>query len=157
MTDTEIKKALECCSKGFGNCDGCPYDDDNADCVTLKGETLMMKDVIDLINRQQAEIERLKSPKFFIENEVSEKELSEMLKKGRVGVIPHIKCSIRRIEEDGIRADAIKGFANKLDTYIMWHFPIDDPFVADIRLKIDKLVKEMVGESNVETDITANI
>ncbi len=58
MTDNEIIKALECCSKGFGNCEGCPYDDDNADCVTLKGETLMMKDTIDLIYRQNAEIER---------------------------------------------------------------------------------------------------
>ena len=71
MTDDEIIKALECCSKGFGNCDGCPYDDDNADCVTLKGETLMMKDVIDLINRQKAEIERLKKGHILYESEGS--------------------------------------------------------------------------------------
>lgn len=58
MKDNEIIKALECCSKGFGNCEGCPYDDDDADYVTLKCETLMLKDVLDLINCQKAEIER---------------------------------------------------------------------------------------------------
>lgn len=55
-TDEEIKKALECCSNdddgsGCGNCplgDTYPYCDD-----VLDGQ------VIDLINRQQAEIERL--------------------------------------------------------------------------------------------------
>ena len=58
-TDAEILKALECCSKGFGNCDGCPYDDNNVDCVTLKGETLMLKDALDLINRIQAKNKEL--------------------------------------------------------------------------------------------------
>lgn len=59
FTDDEIIKALGCCGKGFGNCEGCPYDDDYHDCVTNDGKTLIMQDCIDLINRQKAEIERL--------------------------------------------------------------------------------------------------
>ena len=50
MTDKEIIKALECCIK-FIDCTECPY----------KGITKcsVEVDALDLINRQQAEIERL--------------------------------------------------------------------------------------------------
>ena len=56
MTDNEIIKAFECCSNdddgsGCGNCplsDKYPYCDDMLD-----------KQIIDIINRQKAEIERL--------------------------------------------------------------------------------------------------
>lgn len=63
---------------------------------------------------------------------------------------------IPKTEEKIIKDRAIKEFADKLDTYIMWHFPIDDPFVADIRLKIDKLVKEMVGEIDDKEQSNSN-
>ena len=57
MTDTEIIKALECCSNscddGFAKCDECPRFEEGSGC-TLR----TMKDAFDLINRQQAEIER---------------------------------------------------------------------------------------------------
>ena len=39
-----------------------------------------------------------------------------------------------------------KEFADKLDTYIIWHFPIDDPFIKSIRSKLDNLLKELEGE-----------
>ena len=57
MTDNEIKKALECCSEHDYLCPkGCPLDSEerDADCKALT------KHALDLINRQQAEIERLK-------------------------------------------------------------------------------------------------
>lgn len=60
MTDAEIIRALECCEKGFANCDGCPYDDDNNYCVTKDGKSLIIQDALYLIKRQKAEIERLK-------------------------------------------------------------------------------------------------
>ena len=52
MTDNEIIKALECCMYGH-ECEGCSY--------IGKGlcSDKMKKDALDLINRQQAEIERL--------------------------------------------------------------------------------------------------
>ena len=57
MTDNDIKKALECCSRnGTSNtyCCDCSYED-YEDCGARQS-----KDALDLINRQQAEIEKLK-------------------------------------------------------------------------------------------------
>ena len=57
MTDKEIIKALECCRKKtvFEKCPiDCPMYKFDGDCFDL-----MQTDIIDLINRQQAEIERL--------------------------------------------------------------------------------------------------
>ena len=53
MTDNKIIKGLEICCRDT-TCDGCPY---VGRC--RYGENLL-KDVIDLINRQKAEMERLK-------------------------------------------------------------------------------------------------
>ena len=54
MTDNEIKKALECCFYiPFANCSDCPL---------KKYDTCLKKlpeFALDLINRQQAEVERL--------------------------------------------------------------------------------------------------
>ena len=60
MTDNEIIKALECCANscdnGFAKCDECPRFAESEGC-TLRS----MKDALDLINRQKAEIERLEA------------------------------------------------------------------------------------------------
>lgn len=53
MTDEQIIKALECCA-GKG-CKQCPKNINSAHCIML-----LMEDALDLINRQKAEIERLK-------------------------------------------------------------------------------------------------
>ena len=53
MTDNEIIKALEVCTSELQDCVLCPLLD-NCDPLVLDGQAL------DLINRQQAEIERLK-------------------------------------------------------------------------------------------------
>ena len=53
MTDNEIIKGLECCCAS--ECDECPYDEQTACVEYVKEGTL------DLINRQKAEIERLKA------------------------------------------------------------------------------------------------
>ncbi|MDD7293401.1 MAG: hypothetical protein PUG83_07880 [Clostridiaceae bacterium] len=57
MTDNEIIKALDCCGFEYGNlCSVCPkYEKDNDFC-----QEELHNYAIDLINRQQAEIERLK-------------------------------------------------------------------------------------------------
>ena len=51
MNDNEIKKALECCISL--SCEGCPLKDEHG-CLTISDENALT-----LINRQQAEIERL--------------------------------------------------------------------------------------------------
>lgn len=57
MTDEQIIKALECCMKGnnFGGC--CPYDDEGDICEECTSK--LAKDALDLIKRQQMEIEDL--------------------------------------------------------------------------------------------------
>ena len=56
MTDNEIMRALECCIKhDCGECCLINYSDDADVC-----QTKLMKYALDLINRQKAEIERLK-------------------------------------------------------------------------------------------------
>ena len=51
MTDNEIIKAAENCVK-YGDCEHCPYDDE-------RGCRGLYADMLDLINCQRAEIERL--------------------------------------------------------------------------------------------------
>lgn len=55
MTDNEIIKALEICANENGMCSECAYSDNYTNC-----NTRIAKDALDLINRQRAEIERLK-------------------------------------------------------------------------------------------------
>ena len=61
MTDEQIIKALECCATDkMDDCFQCPYDNivykpGNGGCVNR-----CRKDALDLLNRQKAEIERLK-------------------------------------------------------------------------------------------------
>ena len=58
MTDSEIVKALECCGDtSLGHCENCPLNDDMGFvCIIDKSQ-----EALDLINRQKAEIKRLKS------------------------------------------------------------------------------------------------
>ena len=59
MTDDKIRKALECCAGGeLSECIGneCPFFEPWEDCVQA-----MATEVLDLINRQKAEIDRLES------------------------------------------------------------------------------------------------
>lgn len=55
MTDSEIIKALKCCATE-NKCQECPY---GAACLDDKYVSIISKDALDLINRQNAEIERL--------------------------------------------------------------------------------------------------
>ena len=59
MTDNEIIKALKLCTSEHMGCeDGCPYR--LGECLDDGYRSKPMKDALDLINRQKAEIEVLK-------------------------------------------------------------------------------------------------
>ena len=62
MTDNDIIKALECCTQQAG-CSGCPFV--ISDEIKYRGgyscSEALRKNALDLINRQQAEIERLEA------------------------------------------------------------------------------------------------
>ena len=71
MTDNEIIKALECCSvNAEGNCRGCPLLNDYSPCGVK-----LTTNALDLINRQKAEIERLKS-----DNDILSKNMHNLCK-----------------------------------------------------------------------------
>lgn len=55
MTDNEIIKALECCKSPVANCEDCTIFDFGTDC-----QFIVIKHALNLINRQQAEFERLR-------------------------------------------------------------------------------------------------
>ena len=61
LTDNEIKKALECCAGKDGErfCWDCPCK--NAETVKEYCDYKMLKSALDLINRLEAENERLKN------------------------------------------------------------------------------------------------
>lgn len=124
MTDEQIIKALECCSKEFGNCEGCPYDDDNSDCVTIKGETLMIKDTLDLINRQNAEIEQRKAEKLKLH-----KLIPKMLKEAK--------------------SEAYKEFAEKFKGLLKEYAPYDTLHIYEIQDRID-IVEDILTEGGNE-------
>lgn len=118
MTDNEIIKGLECC--GRESCNGCPY---NKNCH--QGNP-MIGDALDLIKRQQEEIERLKE--FIVETRRCDKE---------------------------IKSEAVKEFVESLNDRIInfpSEYPIENATLAflngsshrqlEILEIIDKLVKE---------------
>ena len=124
MNDNDIIKALECCCITPANCKECPLGViDNADCF----RTVIHKNALDLINRQKAEIERLKGM-------VSQNE----------GVLPQYEAFIK--------AEAIKEFAERLKASafscdVSFGFGREHCEEAVTVLEIDRFVKEMTEET----------
>lgn len=128
MIDKEIIKALECCIKAKTNADcealKCPFYDNEIDiCMYVNNEEVLYANALDLINRQQATIERL------------------TINMNAFGL------GMKREKEraDTIRAEAIKEFWEKL-----WEL---DPEIISKVVSFDldelnNLIKETVGEEN---------
>lgn len=133
--DEEIVKALECCAKSKTNNDcealNCPCFK-NGMCIFVDDDYGLQNLALDLINRQKAEIERLKGST--VVNNIMESQ---------------------RIKREA-KANAYKEFAEKLQAFckgiiaqkwnekvapISWSCAYAD-FIDDI----DNLLKEMVGE-----------
>jgi hypothetical protein len=135
MTDNEIKKVLECCAS--------QCEDACNDCPCVDGECIATTDyVLDLLNRQQAEIERL----------TERDEIAERIIREQGGAILSLKNKIRRLSEKDEktiitriveRNTAIKEFAEKCKKELRTGEIIMDKSIRDI---IDNLVKETVGE-----------
>ena len=116
FTDEDIVKALGRCENADGF--GCPFDGE-MDCVHKSAQL-----ILDLINRQKAEIESLKEAYAIYEETTGLK---------------------------WVRAEAIKEFADRLtnnaDLITVNHF---DSKWAISQDEIDNLVKEMTGEDSNE-------
>ena len=132
MTDDEIIKALNyCCGNIKNNDEECQEDMCYQVCLPESREEgirwcreWLMKDALDLINRQKAEIERLRE----IANHKCQ------------------KCVSRTIE--CAKSEAIKEFAERLKHFIIPQKA--DGYTREIVLKrdIDNLVKEMTESKN---------
>jgi FtsZ-binding cell division protein ZapB len=129
MTDNDIIKALEFCADSRDtdkHCLKCPYCNESY-CLDK-----MMADALDLINRQKAEIERLKEKhKLAVEErEANVKGFTESLKTVKAEAI---KEFAERLKEKGMPVTGGRGF--------------EGVYVMCSNIVIDNLVKEMVGDA----------
>lgn len=138
LTDEEIIKALECCTKAktMGDCIelNCPFRNDWDLCLSSE----IQKMALDLINRQKAEIERLKEcPKCVYEYDG---EVMEYCVQG--------PCSnFKSVEQ--IKAEAYKEFASRLkDAFPECNRDCKCPaiYFDDYCYIMDECCEEMVGE-----------
>lgn len=151
MTDNEIKKALECCEKLNHNAwsenmkickEECPY---KANCYDEEKNINMITDALDLINRQQAEIERLNGAikNFKATKERQKAEINRLNK-----AVYNYEACLESIEK--IKAKAIKEFADRLEKMIFPYGMVNGGNYGinalSIKILIDKVRKEMVGE-----------
>lgn len=129
MTDNDIKKALKCCADTTKGCEDCPFV--QLECI-VDTENTLMKSALDLINRQQAEIERL--GKELIKQQLKNNMLYETAKEAK--------------------SEAIQEFAERLkegEAYIIGRSPTvnkDFEFKRYVVFSddIDHLAKEMTEE-----------
>lgn len=104
MTDNEIIKALECCTTS--NCGECPIFN-NKEIRKVPGRCVVTleKNALDLINRQKAENERLQK-----ENEILSANADNAFQEG----LNENRELFKEEVEKGIRAEAVKEFAERL-------------------------------------------
>ena len=160
MTDKEIIKALERCNRPANqtSCDDCPYQ-----FSTKKCSSLLIKDTLDLITLQQAEIKNLKvenqslrgaanSLKMHYEEAQAEIESLKIFREYAGKRANDYKTM--RDKYLNAKSEAVKECLAKVKNYIKTHCnPYGKPdFDYDTSIKIlnfiDNLVKEMVGENN---------
>ncbi len=136
LTDNEIKKALECCSDyGLLKCLKCPKRGTSKVCMYD-----LSKEALDLINRQQAEIERLR------EENLKQKAILEEFEQITYPLPfeTHFDNAIKRA-----KTEAIKEFAERLKEKA-WIYQHSEEVTINRLIAtndIDNLVKEMVGDA----------
>jgi 3-methyladenine DNA glycosylase/8-oxoguanine DNA glycosylase len=138
MIDEEVIKALECCKKhgyNFEECERCPY---GGQCYT--DDVNLCQDVLDLINRQKAEIKELEA-KCDRQYEQAEADIRANIADG--GTSCHW-CM------DKHRAEAIKEFAERLKerayTSSDWSHG-EHPQVVELE-DINEIVEELTGKGD---------
>ena len=132
MTEAEIMKALECCQTTYNrNCGECPYRIYKSTAISTHScSEYLRKDLLDLINRKNAEIDSL-----FLEI----KELNEVIKKI---TLPKgcIAITLEEIEIETAKAEAIKEFAERVKADLTTGWAVMRISVLHI---IDQIAKEM--------------
>ena len=125
LKDEEIIKALEhCSSSDLGECRNCPFYEQ------CENDEQLVKYALDLINRQKAEIERLK----------------QNLEEAHIDIKEHFTTfQIEQAEElKKVKSEAMKEFAEKLKKISRIYLNRKGMLTHAVSLEeIDNLVKEM--------------
>ena len=150
MTEAEIKKALECCVSDNPPCTTCKYDGDTITVDECMGK--LMKDALDLINRQQAENKAFGEIMKKQDDEISElrkellkrQNLEEFFSKERK---QFDKKMLKQVKRE--RAEAVKEFIKKLEEkkHECGCNYRKKPVYAITEEKICETYKEMVGDA----------
>ena len=131
ITDEEVIKALECCASA--ECGKCKWEP-RGDCYrgSMECNDDLMREALDLIKRQRAEIERLHS-------EVKEKTETIVFLKDQATGWSIDFCNLKA-KLNTAKAEAIKEFADKLKEELTTGAAVMRVSVLNI---IDDLVKEL--------------
>ena len=129
FTDEEITKALQCCSEPCAECDECPLYCIGANCSSFE----LQRYALDLINRQKAEIEKLKS-----KNEILSRNADNAFQEGLN------EC--RELFEPEIKSEAYKELVEKLENEINCRTTLSREQDKNVIHIMHNLLKEMVGE-----------
>ena len=142
MTNNEIKKAVECHIKRQCRND-CPNSTEERQLLNRPCSQMIAEDALDLINRYEAEIERLEGD--LIEERTRRKNAVAEIERLKGYVTPVVQM-VNAYDLLNARNEAIKEFAERLQIYVIPQ--LADGYTREIVLKssIDDLVKEMVGE-----------
>lgn len=176
LTDNEIIKAMECCSKAeiYADCEKmkCPlFLGLSRGCKYVDKENQLYSDALDLFTGQQAETKRLRKEVNLVS--IQFQDLQERYEEAQAKIDKLKECPKCVYEYDGeimeycvqgpcsnfktvgqVKAEAYKECLAKVKNYIKTHCnPYGKPdFDYDTSIKIlnfiDKLAKEMVGENN---------
>lgn len=140
LTDNEIVKALECCSVGTFACDEqCPCFNSKSNLKITSCRFELIGDALDLINRQKAEIEEIK---YKVKKWKENYECSQVV----VGDFREIINKQAR-ELKAAKAEAYKDCIDKIQNQIKRNNTISAEWLRGF---LDNLLKELVGEDNVE-------
>lgn len=136
MTDNEIMKALECCGELIRNpCSQCPYFHEKP-CLQLK------RDALDLIKRQQAEIERL----------TAQNGVNETCSARKQEAIEHLETELKamrgaansyKLHYGNLRMEIVREFADRLKESL---HSVPSVYNSHFGRMIDNLLKEMEKE-----------
>ena len=143
MTDNEIIKALDICSKN-GFCSECPYSDDFTNC-----NTRVCKDVLALIYRQRAKIEALQMDNEQLQSDIINVNMNLEHQQEDIKDMKIENQSLRsaansyKIHYNKAKAEAIREFAERLKERNE-DFCVDK---SDMAFVVDSIVKEMVGDT----------
>ena len=147
MTDNKIIRALECCTNThLYTCDDCPF------YQNCQGDEDVLRYALDLIHRQQAEVERLNGC-VKSEGEIRAIMIAQME--------PMIKEATSEMFDRAVkvaRADAVIDFAESFKKLSRYSVMVDgDREIPGTRhysiseISLDKLVKEKLDDANIAT------